>query len=162
MSQALDGIILLLAAIKFKGKPIGLISEDGVDWGGDAPQYAEVVAAQTRSVVKKLLRRAGTTTLTFRLIELNVQNLVDVVGGTIDQTNPNKWHAPVTPVLQEGELELETVTGQLIEASKVSLSSNFTGSIGGDDPLGVEVTVSVLNDGTNSPFSVDNSAPPTG
>ena len=82
-----------------------------------------------------------------------------MVGGTIDPTNPNKWHAPVVPVLQEGELEIEAVTDQLIEAGKASLSSNFTGSIGGDAPLDVEVTISVLNDGTNSPFSIDSSAP---
>ena len=162
MSQELDGIILLLAKIKFRGTEIGLISEDGVQWGGNPPQFIEITAAQTRSVVKKVLSRAGTTDMTFRLIELKVQNLVDVVGGTIDLTNPNKWHAPVTPVLQEGDLEIETVTGQLIEAGKVTLSSDFAGSIGGDDPLGVEVTASILNDGTNSPFSIDNSAAPTG
>ena len=153
----LDGIILLLAKVKFGGKVIGLISEDGVEWGGDDPEYVEVVAAQTRSVVKKLLKKAGTTEFTFKLIELKVQNLVDVVGGTADANN-SKWNAPAIPVLKEGELEIEAVTGQIIEAAKATLSSKFSGTIGADDPVGVDVTITVLSDGSTSPFSIDNTA----
>jgi hypothetical protein len=158
----LDGITLLLAKVKFKGKVIGLISEDGVEWGGNPPEYTEVVAAQTRSVVKKVLRRAGTIDLSFRLIELKVENLVDVMGGSADTATPGKWNAPKTPALQEGALEIETVTGQVISAANASLSGNVAGSIGGDDPLGVDCTASVLNNGADSPFSIDNTALPNG
>ena len=65
----LDGIILHLAKLTVNNKEIGLISEEGVDWGGEKPQFTEVVAAQTRSVVKKLLKKAGTNVMAFKLIE---------------------------------------------------------------------------------------------
>jgi hypothetical protein len=158
----LDGIVLLLARISFAGKEIGLISEDGVEWGGDPPEYLKISAAQVRgAVVKKVLKRAGSIDLTFRLIELKVQNLVDVIGGTIDATT-SKWNAPALPVLKEGPLEIESVTGQIISASKATISGDFSGTIGADDPLGVDVTISIMSDGVTSPFSIDNTEPVSG
>lgn len=156
----LDGIALLLAKIRFAGKEIGLISEDGVQWGGSAPEYATVVAAQTRSVVKKVLKKAGTIEMKFKLIELKVQNLVDVLGGSADATVPGKWNAPALQVVQEGPLEIETVTGQVITAAKASLvGENMSGDIGSYSPLGFDCTITVLSDGQASPFSIDNTAP---
>lgn len=155
----LDGIILHLAKLKFKGTEIGLISEDGVDWGGDDAQYIEVVAAQTRSVVKKVLKKAGTNVLSFKLIELKVANLVQVMGGAADTTTPEKWLAPNSPVLLEGAMEIETVTGQVVNAPKATLEGKVRGTIGGDDPLSVECEMTVINDGENSPFSITNLAP---
>lgn len=152
----LDGIILHLAKLTINSKQIGLISEDGVDWSGEEPQYTEVVAAQTRSVVKKILKRAGTDVMKFKLIELKVANLIAVLGGKADTATPEKWLAPNTPVVIEGPLRLETVTGQVIEAAKVSLSGSMRGTIGGDDPLSVECEVTIINDGVASPFSINN------
>lgn len=158
----LDGIVLLLAKITFAGKEIGLISEEGVEWGGNPPEYLGISAAQLRgAVVKKVLKKVGTTDLNFRLIELKVQNLADVLGGTVDAST-SKWNAPALPVLKEGALEIETVTGQIIAAPKATISGNFAGTIGADDPLGVDVTISVMYDGVTSPFSIDNTAPVEG
>ena len=154
----LDGIILHLAKLTVKNKEIGLISEEGVDWGGEKPVFTEVVAAQTRSVVKKMLKKAGTNVMTFKLIELKVQNIIDVMGGTKDGAK-DKWLAPNTPVTIEGPMKIETVTGQVVEAAMVTLSGEVRGSIGGDDPLSVECEMTVLNSGTGSPFSIDNTAP---
>ena len=159
----LDGIVLLLAKIKFAGKEIGLISEDGVQWGGDAPEYASVVAAQTRSVVKKVLKKAGTIEMRFKLIELKVQNLVDTLGGEADATVPGKWNAPAIQVIKEGAIEIETVTGQVITAERASLVGELpTGDLGSDSPMGFDVVVTVLSDGKTSPFSIDNSVPLVG
>lgn len=157
----LDGIVLLLAKVKFGGKVLGLISEQGVDWGGEEPQYLEIVAAQTRSVVKKVLKKAGTEEMKFKLIELKVANLVDVLGGTAE-AGGSKWKAPVNPVLKEGVLEIETVTGQVITADKATLGGKFGGTIGSDDPLGVNLTLTIINDGVNSPFEFDNTVPAEG
>lgn len=158
----LDGIVLLLAKITFGGKQIGLISEEGVEWGGNDPEYLEVIAAQTRSTVKKVLKKAGTTEMKFKLIELKPQNLVDTIGGSVDSTIPGKWNAPIVPVLKEGPLEIETVTGQVITAAKATLDGKVGGTIGSDDPLGVNCTITVINDGVTSPFSIDNTAPTEG
>ncbi|HBG39907.1 MAG TPA: hypothetical protein DDW85_00670 [Porphyromonadaceae bacterium] len=153
----LDGIVLLLGKAKFAGKEIGLISEDGVEWGGNEPEYTEVTAAQTRSVVKKVLKKAATIDMKFRLIELKVQNLVDTVGGTAD-ANKSKWNAPAVPILKEGIFEVEAVTGQVVTVQKATLSTNISGTIGSDDPLGVDCTVSMVSDGKTSPYSIDNTA----
>lgn len=149
----LDGIILHLAKVTFATKEIGLISESGVEWGGNEPEYTEVVAAQTRSVVKKVLKKAGTDVMKFRLIELKTSNMVDVMGGT---ATAGKWTAPPIPVDKEGALKIETVTGQVIEVGKASLTALHRGTIGGDDPLGVQCEITVIRDGTTSPYSIDN------
>ena len=129
-----------------------------MEWSGDEPEYIKVSAAQTRSVVKKVLKKAGTNVMKFRMIELKVANLIAVMGGEADETTASKWLAPNTPVNLEGALEIETVTGQVISAAKASLSGSIRGTIGGDDPLSVECEIEVLNDGKTSPFSFDNTA----
>ncbi len=151
----------MLAKVKFAGVEIGLISEQGVEFGGSDPEYAEVTAAQTRSVVKKLLKKAGQIDINFNLIELNVDNLIHVAGGSADTTTPGKWNAPVTPVVKEGVLEIEAVTGQVVSAPKATLSAGLKGTLGGDDPLSVGCMISILNDGVNPPYSIDNTAPET-
>ena len=152
----LDGILLHLAKLTFDSKEVGLISEDGVEWGGSDPEYSEVWSAQTRSVVKRVLKKAGTDVMSFRLIQLKTQNMVDVMGGT---AAAGKWTAPAVPVEKEGKLEIETVTGQKIEVQNASMTSQHRGTIGGDDPLGVACEIIVLRDGTTSPYSIDNSEP---
>ena len=154
----LDGIILLLANVKFKGKDIGLISEQGVTKGGTAAEYLEITAAQRRAVVKRVLKKMGTIEWSFRLIEMNTANMTDVMGGSVDQARPGKWNAPAVPVILEGEFEIEAVTGQVITADKVELTADTAGTIGGDDPYGADVVVRVAYDGVNSPFSIDNTA----
>lgn len=153
MATELDGIVLMLAKVTFAGKEIGHISEAGVEWGGDRPEFAKVVAAQTRSVVKKVLKKAGTDEMNFRLIELKTENMVDVMGGTAAD---GKWSAPVNQVEKNGALKIETVTGQTIEAANATLFGNHRGTIGADDPLGVACTIEILRDGVNSPYSIDN------
>lgn len=152
--EELDGIILLLAKLKFTGKELGLISEDGVEWGGDDPEFLSVVAAQTRSVVKKVLKKAGTDVLTLKLIELKTENVVDVMGGV---SNNGIYEAPAVPVVKEGPLSIETVTGQTIDVANVTLYGAHRGTIGGDDPLGVEITIEIMRDGVTSPYRIDNS-----
>lgn len=44
-----DGYMMLLDAIYFDGKKIGNVSEDGIDWGGDAAEYIKLFAAQVRN-----------------------------------------------------------------------------------------------------------------
>ncbi len=156
--QELDGIALLLGKVKFDNKELGLISEDGVQKGGTPPEYIEVHAAQVRGVVKKVLKRMGTIVWKCRLIELKVQNLIDVVGGSADATNPAKWNAPPLSVTKEGPLEITAVTGQVITAEKVSLTTDPDPIPSGDAPAGVDIEFTLLYDGKNPPYSFDNTA----
>ena len=53
-----DGYMMLLDAIYFNGKKIGNVSDDGIDWGGDAAEYIKLFAAQVRNApVKKIKKK---------------------------------------------------------------------------------------------------------
>lgn len=93
-----DGYMMLLDAIYFDGKKIGNVSEDGIDWGGDAAEYIKLFAAQVRNApVKKIKKKDATNLLKFTLIELVPQNCKDVMGGEVNGTNgklprsPSRW-----------------------------------------------------------------------
>ncbi len=80
-----DGYIMLLDAAVFNNKKIGVISDEGIDWGGDAAEYIRLWGAQVRKApVKKIKKKDGTNVLKFTLIELLAQNCADVMGGTVN------------------------------------------------------------------------------
>lgn len=54
-----DGYMMLLDAIYFDGKKIGNVSEDGIDWGGDAAEYIKLFAAQVRNAPVKKIKKKG-------------------------------------------------------------------------------------------------------
>lgn len=153
-----DGYMMLLDAIFFNGKKIGNVSEDGIDWSGDAAEYIKLFAAQVRnSPVKKIKKKDATNLLKFTLIELIPENCKDVMGGTVDGT---KWEAPADTVSLEGSLKILCGTGQTIEVKRMTLDGAVRGKIGGDDPLGIECEMDMLSplDGS-SPFSFDDTVP---
>ena len=64
-----DGYMMLLDAIYFNGKKIGNVSDDGIDWGGDAAEYIKLFAAQVRNApVKKIKKKDATNLLKFSYI----------------------------------------------------------------------------------------------
>ena len=54
-----DGYMMLLDAIYFNGKKIGNVSDDGIDWGGDAAEYIKLFAAQVRNAPVKKIKKKG-------------------------------------------------------------------------------------------------------
>ena len=145
-----DGYMMLLDAIFFNGKKIGNVSEDGIDWGGDAAEYIKLFAAQVRnSPVKKIKKKDATNLLKFTLIELIPENCKDVMGGTVDGT---KWEAPAETVSLEGPLKIICGTGQTIEVKRMALDGAVRGKIGGDDPLGIECEMDMLRPLDAVPF----------
>lgn len=153
-----DGYIMLLDALYFGGKKLGNISSDGIDWGGDAPEYIKLYAAQVRTgPVKKIMKKGATNILKFNLIELLPQNCVDVMGGSVVG---NGWKAPSDTVLLEDSVRIVSGTGQTIEVVKAGLSGVVRGKLGGDEALYVECELEVLtpSDGS-SPFSIGETVP---
>ena len=129
-----DGYMMLLDAIYFNGKKIGNVSDDSIDWGGDAAEYIKLFAAQVRNApVKKIKKKDATNLLKFTLIELVPQNCKDVMGGTVDGT---KWEAPSESVSLEGTLKILCGTGQTIEVKRMTLDGVVRGKIGGDGSAG--------------------------
>ena len=79
------------------------------------------------------------------------------MGGTVSGT---KWEAPSESVSLEGALKILCGTGQTIEVKRMTLNGVVRGKIGGDDPLGIDCEMEMLNplDGS-SPFSFDDTVP---
>lgn len=116
-----DGFIYGLEAFIFAGKELGLIANDGLDWGGDEPSTNKVWAAQRRAApVKEIEENPGTTEIAFDLIELVPENLVQVMGGTVSK-NGKKWNAPSKRIKLEGPVEIRSADGSQTTAAKVSL-----------------------------------------
>lgn len=137
------GYLMLLDAIYFKGKRIGNISEDGIDWGGEDPQTAELWAAQVRNnPVLDIETRAATNEITGKMIELVPENCVDIMGG---KAVGSEWQMPASSIRVEGELKILTGTGQTILIKRVSLrASKIRGGLGGENTLGIEFGLKVL------------------
>lgn len=158
MAYINDGYIMLLDSIVFNGKKIGNISDEGIDWGGEAAEYIKLWAAQVRNApVKKIKKKDGTNVLKFTLIELVASNCVDVMGGT---ASGERWDAPATSVSLEGPLKILAGTGQTIEIKKMTLDGLVRGKIGGDSALGIECELEMVKpeDG-GSPFAMYPTVP---
>ena len=77
-----DGIMMLLDEVTFKGNVLGLISADGLDWGGDDPTETDLNAAQRRDgPVKSLITAPGTDVLTFQMIQLIAEEIAKIADG---------------------------------------------------------------------------------
>lgn len=149
---------MLVDALVFNGKTIGYISDKGIEWGGNDAEYLEVRAAQVRNVpVKTIKVKDATNELKFTLIELLPQNCADVMGGTVQGT---KWLAPTTSVNLTGDFSIRTGTGQTIAMGNATLDGAIRGTIGGNEPLGINCTVKIdLPADGSEPFSIDLTTP---
>ncbi len=99
---------MLLDAVYFRGLRLGNISEEGIEWAGEDAQTLELWAAQNRtSPVKEVETRAATNEVTGKMIECVAQNLKTLLGGKVDG---ERWDAPATTMIQEGELKILTGT----------------------------------------------------
>ncbi len=117
-----DGYIMLLDALMFNDKKIGVISDEGIDWGGDSAEYIKLWGAQVRNApVKKIKKKDGTNILKFTLIELLPQNCKDVMGGTV---NGARWDAPADSVSLTGALKILAGTGQTIDIKNMTLDGS--------------------------------------
>lgn len=137
-----DGYIMLLDALYFAGVKVGNISEDGIDWGGDAPEYIKLHAAQVRTgPVKRIRKKGATNVLKFNMIEMLPKNCAMLMGGTV---SGDGWKAASDNVSLEGPVKIVSGTGYTINVGKVSLDGVVRGKLGGDDPLHIETEMEVL------------------
>ena len=94
-----DGFIYGLESFVFDGKELGLISNDGLDWGGDEPSTNKIWAAQKRSApVKEIEENPGTSEIEFDLIELK---LLAYPRGKYDYSDVMKIHCKATFLLPD-------------------------------------------------------------
>lgn len=152
--QTYDGYLMLLDAVYFTGLRLGNISEEGITWEGEDAQTLELWAAQIRtSPVKEVETRAATNEVTGKMIECVARNLKTLMGGKV---TGERWDAPATSMIQEGELKILTGTGSTIEIHRSTLrTSQMRGGLGGENTLGVDFGFKMLAplDG-GSPFAI--------
>lgn len=156
-ATAHDGFVYGLEALVFDGKELGLISSDGLDWGGDDPTTNKIWAAQKRSApVKEIEENPGTNEIEFDLIELKPENIVQVMGGTTSK-NGKKWNAPARRLTLEGSVVIRSADGSETEAAKVSLLASPKGKYDYSDVMKIHCKMTFLlpDDPEASPYSID-------
>ena len=108
MPEKNTGAIYGVKALKYNGKALGLISEDGLQPGGDSPSKTRIWAAQKRNAPFAVLKSTpGTKTWTFTLIELSADNMIQVMGGTKESTGV--YVPPTEDKDVQGVFDIETV-----------------------------------------------------
>lgn len=155
----MESIHLLLDAVYFNGHKLGHISEQGVSWEGNDAEYTSIHAAQIRNAaVKRVLKKGATNTIKYTLIELLPEQLVATLGGEVTPTGG--WLAPTAPLEVEGELKILTGTGQTITIKRATMTGAMRGTLGGDTPLGVNLTHDFLapEDGS-APYGIEETTP---
>ena len=152
-----DGIMMLLDEVTFKGNVLGLISADGLDWGGDDPTETDLNAAQRRDgPVKSLITAPGTDVLTFQMIQLIAEEIAKIAGGTVVG---EVYSGPQKVAKQEGAMTIKTGTGQTITIPKVSLWGNIRGGLGGTKNLYLASNAKILSQEGVAPYSIGPTAP---
>lgn len=152
-----DGFIYGLEAFIFDGKELGLISNEGLDWGGDEPSANKIWAAQKRTApVKEIEENPGTTEIAFDLIELKPANIVQVMGGTTSKDG-KKWNAPAKRIKLEGPVVIRSADGSETTAAKVSLLAFPKGKFDYSDVMKIHCKATFLLPDTPeaSPYSID-------
>ena len=79
------GAIYGVSDILFNGAKMGLISEDGMQPGGDSPTKNRIYSAQKRNApFAVILASPGSKMWSFTMIELVPENMVQVMGGKVE------------------------------------------------------------------------------
>lgn len=152
-----DGFIYGLEAFVFKGVELGLISEEGLDWGGDEPSTKKIWAAQKRTApAKEIEENPGTIEVAFDLIELKPSNIVQVMGGTTSKDG-KKWNAPAKRIQLEGPVVIRSADGAETTVEKVSLLAFPKGKFDYSDVMKIHCKATFLLPDTPeaSPYSID-------
>lgn len=152
-----DGIMMLLDEVTFKGDVLGLISADGLDWGGDDPTVTDINAAQLRSgPVKSLITAPGTNVITFQMIQLIAEEIEKIAGGTVVG---EVYHGPEEVTKQEGPMTIKTGTGQTISIPKAFLWGNIRGGLGGTKNMYLAANARIISQKGVVPYTIGPTAP---
>lgn len=150
-----------LSSFKLNDKLLGYIEKDSYDWGGAEPETVDVNAEQVPGQpVLVLIQKNGTVEPQFNLIQLDAENMAAVLGGTA--TN-GKWSAPTTLSQITGKVEIETVSGHVIQMPNVAVAANITGKLALSEVSKVQVKLKVqIPDDGSSPLIIDGQEVVTG
>lgn len=134
--QTDDGAIYGVKAISFNGVKLGLISEDGLQPGGEAPTKTRVWSAQKRNAPFVVIKtNPGIKVWSFTLIEMLAKNIQTLNGGTVEEDG--SYTPPTEDMELEGVIDIETVTGHTVRLNNGLLTTSFANGFNFSNVLGL-------------------------
>lgn len=131
-----DGAIYGVKDIFFNGVKLGLISEDGLQPGGDSPSKTRVWAAQKRNAPFVVIKSTpGSKNWTFTMIEMIPENIIQVNGGSVDEQGV--YTSPTGDMELEGVFDIHATSGHVLRVYRGMLTSNFANGFNFTQTLGM-------------------------
>lgn len=153
MTKTNDGAIYGVTNIKYNGVALGLISEDGLQPGGEAPSKTRVWSAQKRNAPFAVIKsNPGVKMWSFVLIELLAKNMVQVMGGKEEEDG--SYTPPTEDKEIEGVFDIETTSGHTLRINKGLLTCTFTNGINFGNVLGISCELEMQEAGEDPAFKI--------
>ncbi|WP_303208678.1 hypothetical protein [Bacteroides oleiciplenus] len=134
-----------LNQVKFDGKEIGWIDEQGLQPAGTAPTQVDVYAAQVKDgPIATITSNPGKKAFTCNLIDLSTENLVNIIGGTKDANGnwepPEKWE-------KTAPMDISCDSGETIRFFNAKVTGNdFANGINSQGVLALGLNIELLKD----------------
>lgn len=147
------GAIYGVSDLIFNGVKMGLISEDGLQPGGDSPTKNRVWSAQKRNApFAVILATPGTKMWSFTLIELLPKNMVQVMGGTAE--DDGSYTPPAEDQAVNGVVDIKTTSGHTIRIYNGNIIANFSNGLNFSNVLGIACELEMQEVSNGKPYRI--------
>lgn len=147
------GAIYGVSDLIFNGVKMGLISEDGMQPGGDSPTKNRIYSAQKRNApFAVIMASPGSKMWSFTLIELLPKNLVQVMGGK--EETDGSYTPPTEDKAVNGVVDIKTTTGHTIRIYNGNLIANFANGLNYSNVLGIACELEMQEVADGVPYRI--------
>ena len=147
------GAIYGVSDLIFNGVKMGLISEDGMQPGGDSPTKNRIYSAQKRNApFAVIMASPGSKLWSFTLIELLPKNLVQVMGGK--EETDGSYTPPTEDKAVNGVGDIKTTTGHTIRIYNGNLIANFANGLNYSNVLGIACELEMQEVANGVPYRI--------
>ena len=147
------GAIYGVSDLNFNGVKMGLISEDGMQPGGDSPTKNRIYSAQKRNApFAVIMASPGSKMWSFTLIELLPKNLVQVMGGK--EETDGSYTPPTEDKAVNGVVDIKTTTGHTIRIYNGNLIANFANGLNYSNVLGIACELEMQEVANGVPYRI--------
>lgn len=147
------GAIYGVSDLIFNGVKMGLISEDGMQPGGDSPTKNRIYSAQKRNApFAVIMASPGSKMWSFTLIELLPKNLVQVMGGK--EETDGSYTPPTEDKAVNGVVDIKTTTGHTIRIYNGNIIANFANGLNYSNVLGIACELEMQEVANGVPYRI--------
>ena len=147
------GAIYGVSDLLYNGVKMGLISEDGMQPGGDSPTKNRIYSAQKRNApFAVIMASPGSKMWSFTLIELLPKNLVQVMGGK--EESDGSYTPPTEDKAVNGVVDIKTTTGHTIRVYNGNLNANFANGLNYSNVLGIACELEMQEVANGVPYRI--------